>query len=179
MGIMFCMCMTRDMTHNIPKPWRLVVDSIGGEEVVRLHVRKTSTQENLMAGIRAAAGRTADDTSAMVLRVSKEAEEMVLLCDVIDAVKAYEDSDGVDLEGFGGWDEAVDWENKRIKLIVFMKKPARGASVSACPSSTMGTSSQSRRGSDVLTRCVFEFTSCVNELTPSPILGLFLRLVMW
>ena len=105
---------------SIPQPWKLVVNGTSGNRLAVLSVLSISKAEVLEAAVRGAAGRPTTDVSPIIFKVDANAQEVIPLHDVVEAVKLFESGRGY--LGFAGMRAAVEPDEKTITLMAVLRR---------------------------------------------------------
>ena len=115
-----CRRLFTTMAMSIPEPWKLVVNGTSGNRLAVLSVLSISKAEVLEAAVRGAAGRPTTDVSPIIFKVDADAQEVIPLHDVVEAVKLFESGGGY--SGFAGMRAAVEPDEKTITLVAVLRR---------------------------------------------------------
>lgn len=115
-----CPRLLTTMAMSIPQPWKLVVNGTSGNRLAVLSVLSISKAEVLEAAVRGAAGRPTTDVSPIIFKVDADAQEVIPLHDVVEAVKLFESGGGY--SGFAGMRAAVEPDEKTITLVAVLRR---------------------------------------------------------
>ena len=113
-----CRRLLTTMAMSIPQPWKLVVNGTSGNRLAVLSVLSISKAEVLEATVRGAVGRPTTDVSP--IKVDADAEEVIPLHDVVEAVKLFESGGGY--SGFAGMRAVVEPNEKTITLVAVLRR---------------------------------------------------------